>query len=350
MMSRTYILPWRVALWTLCNYDKISNKELLLFFTVLQLVESTVQRTDLKSPEEKKVALLNFLRKDGYNYAAKLLNGLGCASHTEVELQARKRDHISHYILRLAYSQNQELRRWFVNMETEYIKLRFSSLNKEGILMLLSLNNFDYSPVSIVDIYISIFFFASSDSFFNKKFNCRSRRTKRMILGKAFTYRRRKFRRSTTWTFTKYLSRKSLIWSEDERSMFKREWLIYRSLSWSLSSYQNSRPISAKNLRCARFSLYYQSKNKILHSEFLIRVILKTWFDLSFDLCIKDFPYRYENYSKFIHIGRKFKIDRGRRTDYRPWTFWVFDCFYFILSVNLFLFRLILILCDFLFY
>ena len=107
-----------------------------------------MQRADLKSVEERKATLLNSLRKDGFNYSVRLLNGLGCSSHTDMELQARRRDHVSHYILRLAYCQNMELRRWFVNMEVEYLKLRFSSLNKEGILKLMALNDFDYTPVS----------------------------------------------------------------------------------------------------------------------------------------------------------------------------------------------------------
>ncbi|XP_043288317.1 DNA primase large subunit-like [Venturia canescens] len=115
---------------------------------VLTLVESISQRGDLKTLEDKKLALLNTFRKDGFNYPAKLLNGQGCASHSEVELQARRRDHISHFILALAYCQNSDNHRWFVNMEVEYFKMRFTSLNKEGIVKLLSLNGFDYQAIT----------------------------------------------------------------------------------------------------------------------------------------------------------------------------------------------------------
>ncbi|XP_008547743.1 DNA primase large subunit [Microplitis demolitor] len=115
---------------------------------ILKLIELILNRSDLKTIEDRKIALKNALKKDGYTHAAKLLTGLGCASHTDAEIEARKRDVLSHFILRLAYSQNPELRKWFVAMEVEYMKMRITSLNNEGMAKLLAINNFTYKPIS----------------------------------------------------------------------------------------------------------------------------------------------------------------------------------------------------------
>lgn len=114
---------------------------------ILKMIELIMSRTDVKTVDERKAALTAALRKDGYHHASKLLNGAGCASHTDAELEARRRDAISHMIARVAYSQTPEWRRWFITMEAEYMKLRLSSLNKEGMTALFAINNFQYDIV-----------------------------------------------------------------------------------------------------------------------------------------------------------------------------------------------------------
>ncbi|KAK0083768.1 hypothetical protein PV325_008256 [Microctonus aethiopoides] len=114
---------------------------------ILKMIEFLMNRADLKTIEDRKAALISSLRRDGYNYAAKLLNGQGCSSHSDIELEARKRDAASHFVLRLAYSQTPELKRWFVAMEVEYMKMKLTSLNKEGMSKLLELNHFTYQPI-----------------------------------------------------------------------------------------------------------------------------------------------------------------------------------------------------------
>jgi DNA primase large subunit len=48
----------------------------------------------------------------------------------EILLSERRKDHYSHYILRLAFCRNEELRRKFVNAETFLFKLRYTQMTK----------------------------------------------------------------------------------------------------------------------------------------------------------------------------------------------------------------------------
>uniref|UniRef100_W8C2G2 DNA primase large subunit n=1 Tax=Ceratitis capitata TaxID=7213 RepID=W8C2G2_CERCA len=66
----------------------------------------------------------------------------------EHELQARRRDYISHFILRLAYCRTEELKRWFVTREMELFKYKFSSMSSADIKHFLELNKLEYSPLS----------------------------------------------------------------------------------------------------------------------------------------------------------------------------------------------------------
>ncbi|XP_061316542.1 DNA primase large subunit isoform X2 [Pezoporus flaviventris] len=46
----------------------------------------------------------------------------------EDDYEARRKDHISHFILRLAYCQSEDLRRWFLQQEMDLLRYRFNEL------------------------------------------------------------------------------------------------------------------------------------------------------------------------------------------------------------------------------
>lgn len=89
------------------------------------------------------------LAKLGLKKYLRLLKSTGISNPSETGLQARKSDHISHFLLRLAYCRSDELRRWFVSRELELFKLRFIELSNESVNAFLKINNFTYQPITI---------------------------------------------------------------------------------------------------------------------------------------------------------------------------------------------------------
>lgn len=65
--------------------------------------------------------------------------------------KARRHDHVSHFILRLAYCRTEDLRRWFIAHETDLFKARFLHASRSGsdLKTFLAANNLHYPSVSI---------------------------------------------------------------------------------------------------------------------------------------------------------------------------------------------------------
>lgn len=116
----------------------------------LRLMETTNSRGDLKTLEERKKAFGDSLKSDGLRYYMDLLYADGSNPQSEDHSQTRRKDHISHFILRLVYCRDIERAMWFVNQEIEFFKLKFSSLDKKGVEHLLSINNLDCVPVRFI--------------------------------------------------------------------------------------------------------------------------------------------------------------------------------------------------------
>lgn len=97
--------------------------------------------------EEWKEAIYADVKTEGLKHYIKLLRGLG-QNNQEADLQTRRSDHISHFILRLAYCRSEELRRWFITRELELFKMRFQSLTSEGVSQFFKSNNLNYVPIN----------------------------------------------------------------------------------------------------------------------------------------------------------------------------------------------------------
>lgn len=57
------------------------------------------------------------------------------------------KDLLSHFILRMAFCQTEELRRWFLNHESQLFKYRLEKLSKDEKLLFMQQNGLDYDQV-----------------------------------------------------------------------------------------------------------------------------------------------------------------------------------------------------------
>ncbi|XP_068613145.1 DNA primase large subunit-like [Brachionichthys hirsutus] len=64
------------------------------------------------------------------------------------EYDKRRKDHISHFILRLAYCQTEDLRRWFIQQEIDLFRSRFNTLASQQKLEFLHRNNLQYDTIN----------------------------------------------------------------------------------------------------------------------------------------------------------------------------------------------------------
>lgn len=132
------------------------NISLLEFETLalerLALLRSLAAATTLKGhrlySEQWTESIINDLKTDGLKYYIKLCEKTSFGT-SDTDLQARRKDHIAHFILRLAYCRTEELRRWFVARECELFKMRFIVMrNPEAIEAFFKHNNLCYTSIS----------------------------------------------------------------------------------------------------------------------------------------------------------------------------------------------------------
>ncbi|XP_050403414.1 DNA primase large subunit [Patella vulgata] len=98
-------------------------------------IRGTEAYNDLLHKEIRKTKLRNILKTSGKE------------NLTEDDIYGRKLDHISHFILRLAYCRSEELRRWFLQQELDLFRYRFQNESIQGSQEFLILNNLDYTPI-----------------------------------------------------------------------------------------------------------------------------------------------------------------------------------------------------------
>ncbi|XP_018304460.1 DNA primase large subunit isoform X2 [Mycetomoellerius zeteki] len=129
---------------TLEELQEISETRL----KVLSLVERIHLQKLTMSVSQRRVALVEELCKQGIDEFARLINSSGCKSCTDMDIRVRRRDHISHFMLRSTVAFNEFKKSWFVKQEARLFKWRFTSLDNEGIRQFMCINNFDFRPIS----------------------------------------------------------------------------------------------------------------------------------------------------------------------------------------------------------
>ncbi|XP_025986112.2 DNA primase large subunit isoform X3 [Solenopsis invicta] len=129
---------------TLDELQEISETRL----KVLSLVEHIHLQKLTMSVSQRKAILVEMLCKEGLDEFARLIDSPGCRSHTDMDIHNRRKDHISHFILRSVVAFDSLKKRWFFKQESRLFKWRFSSLDDEGIKQFIRVNNFDLIPIN----------------------------------------------------------------------------------------------------------------------------------------------------------------------------------------------------------
>ncbi|KAI5721708.1 hypothetical protein M8J77_024552 [Diaphorina citri] len=114
---------------------------------VLRIIEQTTTKGITRYSEEWRKAILDEIKTQGMKSFHKVFigNGLG---KLEQDYEARRKDHITHFICRLTYSRTEELRRWFIAQELDLFRLRWTHLSSEGRQAFLKSNDFCYMSIS----------------------------------------------------------------------------------------------------------------------------------------------------------------------------------------------------------
>lgn len=113
---------------------------------VLRIIEQTSAKGITKYSEEWRKAILEEMKTQGLKVLHKVFTGSGLGK-LEQDYEARRRDHITHFICRLTYSRTEELRRWFITQELDLFRLRWTYLSSEGRQAFLKSNEFCYSSI-----------------------------------------------------------------------------------------------------------------------------------------------------------------------------------------------------------
>lgn len=144
--------PHDLQMYKVPPIEKVSLQEFeTLALERLNLLRSLNNATTLKglrmNSEEWTEYVLNDLKTQGLKYYARLCERTACGT-TEADLQARRKDHIAHFILRLAYCRTEELRRWYIARESELFRMRFIIMRGETVDKFFKLNNLSYTNIS----------------------------------------------------------------------------------------------------------------------------------------------------------------------------------------------------------
>uniref|UniRef100_A0A3P9IV28 DNA primase large subunit n=1 Tax=Oryzias latipes TaxID=8090 RepID=A0A3P9IV28_ORYLA len=123
---------------SLAEFETFAVERLKLLKTVENLGVSYVKHgSQYKLKMDNELRLLHF----PYRPDTKPLTGPS-------EFEKRRKDHISHFILRLAYCQTEDLRRWFIQQEVDLFRYRFTDLPPQQKLEFLHKNNLKYNTLS----------------------------------------------------------------------------------------------------------------------------------------------------------------------------------------------------------
>lgn len=127
---------------SLSEFETVALERLQLF----RIIEQAGLKGHRLYSEDWKSCVKDDLTKAGLKGFARLVSGY--VGSSDLHYQARRLDHISHFIVRIAYCRSEDLRRYFLNRELEWFRLKFSCQSPESIKHFFEINKLDYVPIS----------------------------------------------------------------------------------------------------------------------------------------------------------------------------------------------------------
>ena len=115
--------------------------------TVLRAIERVNLSKNARFSDDWKTALKNDLQKQNLNSWYQLSSSIKDDKMDEIIWKARQKDHVSHFLMRLAYCRTEEYRRWFIAQETDLFRFRFSMESSEDIRAFMRENKMNFQPV-----------------------------------------------------------------------------------------------------------------------------------------------------------------------------------------------------------
>ena len=115
---------------------------------VLRAIERINLGRTARFSEDWKLALKNDLNKQNLRSYYQLSSSIQDEDQIELMVDARRKDHISHFLLRLAFCRTEESRRWFVSQESDLFRFRFSEEKSETVQKFMQENQINFHPVS----------------------------------------------------------------------------------------------------------------------------------------------------------------------------------------------------------
>ncbi|GIY88257.1 DNA primase large subunit [Caerostris extrusa] len=112
---------------------------------VLRLIERAGAKFN-KNSQEYKDMIFSELRKQNLSHYCKLSGSVDTVNKEKYD--QRRRDHISHFILRLAYCRRDDLRRWFITQEVDLFRLRFMIETSQVKNDFMKYNELNYQPLT----------------------------------------------------------------------------------------------------------------------------------------------------------------------------------------------------------
>lgn len=143
-----WLIPHNVALYAIPPMVDLSISEFeslaLERLNVLRILEQATAKNLNPTTEEYRQTVVNELNYAGLKHYVRLCEG----NHDhEQDMSARRKDYLSHFILRFAYCRSEELRRWFIAREMELFRLKFGGLSSQDVKDLVLAYEMDYTPL-----------------------------------------------------------------------------------------------------------------------------------------------------------------------------------------------------------